>query len=75
MYMKMGLTVEEACREAMQDLKPLLQSSGGAMNIVAMDRDGHPFGITSRPGGERYLVATEEADGYELRDRAAFGDE
>jgi len=75
LYMKMGMTVEEACREAMQDLKPLLQTSGGAMNIVAMDKDGHPFGITSRPEGERYLVATEETDGYELRDRAAFNDE
>jgi beta-aspartyl-peptidase (threonine type) len=75
LYMKMGMTVEEACHEAMRDLKPLLQTSGGAMNIVAMDEAGRPFGITSRPGGERYLVATEETDGYELRDRVAFGDQ
>ncbi len=75
LYMKMGMTVEEACHEAMDDLKPMLQASGGGMNIVAMDKDGHPFGITSRPRQERYLVASERTGVSELRDRVAFGDE
>jgi beta-aspartyl-peptidase (threonine type) len=72
LYMKMGMSVAESCREAMRDLKPMLQVTGGAMNIVAVDRDGHPFGITSRPLRERYLVASEQTDGPELRDRVAF---
>lgn len=59
LYMKMGLSVAEACQEALRDLLPLLTAHGGGMNIVAMDRKGHPYGITSDPAGERYLVMTE----------------
>ncbi len=72
LYMKMGMSVEEACREAMRDLKPLIESSRGAMNIVAMDRDGHPFGITSRPVPERFLVVSEHTGAAELCDRVTF---
>jgi len=61
LYMKMGLGVEAACQEAMRDLQPLLAASGGYINLLAIDRDGHPFGITSKPGGESYLVMTEES--------------
>jgi len=61
LYMKMGLGVEAACQEAMRDLQPLLAASGGYINLLAIDQDGHPFGITSKPGGESYLVMTEES--------------
>jgi beta-aspartyl-peptidase (threonine type) len=74
LYMKMGMSVEEACWEAMRDLEPMLKASGGAMNIVAMDKDGHPFGITSRAGQHPYLVASEEADAARFLDRVSFAD-
>jgi len=72
LYMKMGMSVEEACQEAMRDLEPLLRTSGGGMNIVAMDRDGHPFGISSRSAREPYLVVSDQTGVAELRDRVAY---
>jgi beta-aspartyl-peptidase (threonine type) len=65
LYMKMGMTVEGACQEAMRDLQPLLVVHGGAMTIVAMDSEGHPFGITSRAEEEPYLVMTGQSDGLQ----------
>jgi beta-aspartyl-peptidase (threonine type) len=70
LYMKMGLSVADACQEAMRDLQPLLAAHGGGMNIVAMDRDGQPYGITSNPQGGRYLVMTDESTAPELREAA-----
>jgi beta-aspartyl-peptidase (threonine type) len=68
LYMKMGLTVADACFEAMRDLQPLLAAHGGGMNMVAMDKDGQPCGITSNPAGGRYLVMTEQSTAPESRD-------
>ncbi len=66
LYMKMGMSVNDACEEAMRDLQPFLATHGGAMTIVAMDRSGHPFGITSQVGEEPYLVITDHSDGLQL---------
>jgi len=68
LYMKMGMSVADACREAMRDLQPLLTTLGGGMNILALDRAGYPFGITSAEGGGHYAVMTEGAQAPELRD-------
>jgi beta-aspartyl-peptidase (threonine type) len=70
LYMKTGLSVAEACQEAMRDLQPLLTAHGGGMNIVAMDRHGQPCGITSNPEGGRYLVMTDESTAPEFREAA-----
>jgi beta-aspartyl-peptidase (threonine type) len=70
LYMKMGLSVADACLEAMRDLQPLLAAHGGGMNIVAMDKDGQPCGITSDPQGGRYLVMTEQSTSPEFREAA-----
>jgi len=72
LYMKMGMSVEEACQEAMCDLQPLLAASGGTMSLVAMDRDSHPFGITSEPEGERYLLMTNRSSAPETREAVRF---
>ena len=69
LYMKMGKSVEEACREAMRDLQPLLAASGGGMNIVAMDKDSHPVSITSNPDGGRYWVMREGSTAPESREQ------
>ncbi len=66
LYMKMGMSVEEACQEAMRDLQPLLAAHGGSMTIMAIDSKGHPFGITSELEEEAYLVMTEEWDSPRL---------
>jgi beta-aspartyl-peptidase (threonine type) len=66
LYMKMGMSVKDACEEAMRDLQPLLASHGGAMTIVAMDRDGRPFGITSQVGEKPYLIMREGSDDLQL---------
>jgi beta-aspartyl-peptidase (threonine type) len=63
LYMKMGMTIQEACQEAMRDLQPLLDTHGGAMTIVAMDRERQSFGITSYAEEEPYWVMTGESDG------------
>jgi hypothetical protein len=68
--MKMGLSVADACLEAMRDLQPLLTAHGGGMNIVAMDKDGQPCGITSDPEGGRYLVMTDKSTSPEFRGAA-----
>jgi len=72
LYMKMGFSVAEACWEAMRDLQPLLTASGGYINIVAMDRHGEPFGITSKPSGGHYLVMREDSRTPEERDAVVY---
>jgi len=70
LYMKMGLSVADACLEAMRDLHPLLTAHGGGIDIVAMDKHGQPCGITSDPQGGRYLVMTDESAAPEFREAA-----
>jgi beta-aspartyl-peptidase (threonine type) len=61
LYMKMGKSLEGACQEAMHDLQPLLAAHGGSMSILAMDREGRSFGITSKPSERPYLVMSDES--------------
>jgi beta-aspartyl-peptidase (threonine type) len=72
LYMKMGMSVEEACQTAMHDLQPMLASTGGKMSILAMDSGGHPHGITSEPEGDRYLVMTDQSAAPESRQAQRF---
>lgn len=72
LYMKMGMSIEEACREAMRDLQPLLETCGGAMTIVAMDQSGKPFGITSSSEEEPYLVLAEGSGTVQLMEHMRF---
>ncbi|MFQ5593030.1 MAG: N(4)-(beta-N-acetylglucosaminyl)-L-asparaginase, partial [Anaerolineae bacterium] len=48
LYMKMGLSVEEACVEAMNDFKALQDPYAGGISIRAIDRDGTPAGASNR---------------------------
>jgi L-asparaginase / beta-aspartyl-peptidase len=47
LYMKMGMSVEEACQEAFRDLEPIMQGTPNAMNMIAIDRHGNFCGITT----------------------------
>ena len=72
LYIKMGLSVDEACREAMRDLQPLLAVHGGGMSIRALDRKGQSFSIASSNSDEGYWIVTEQSRIPELRESAIF---
>jgi L-asparaginase / beta-aspartyl-peptidase len=40
LYLKAGYTLEQACREAFNDVAPLLRGTPNALHIVAIDRNG-----------------------------------
>ncbi len=46
-YLKLGYSLEAAGVQAMQDLRDLGGRFISEMNIIAMDRDGHPAGFSS----------------------------
>jgi len=60
MYMKIGLTLEEAGIRAMQDLNDLGGPYLSEMNIVAMDKDGAVAGFTNDQGNT-YIYITDES--------------
>ena len=57
-YMKMGLSAVEAGQRAMADLNDLGGRYLSGMNFIAMDRDGHHAGFSSRDDAT-YLYFTE----------------
>lgn len=61
LYMKMGLSLEEAGKQAMQDLNDLGGPYSAEMNIIALDREGRPGGFSSNPD-KTYIYMTEEMD-------------
>jgi beta-aspartyl-peptidase (threonine type) len=63
LYMKLGMTLEQALTEAMQDLWPLEDPYYGRMNIVAMDAAGNPA-AASNDAGATYIYMTDEMDTY-----------
>lgn len=62
LYMKLGMTVEEAGVQAMQDLNDLGGPYMSEMNIIAMDKDGRPAGFTSASYNKEYIYLTEDMD-------------
>ena len=61
LYLKMGLPLEEAGRQAMEDLHALPTPYLGQMNIVALDKDGHHAAFSNRE--ERtYVYMSGEMD-------------
>ena len=51
LYLKMGMSLTEAARQAMLDLRDLGGDYIGGMNLIALDKDGKHIGMSSRPGG------------------------
>lgn len=41
LYLKAGLTLEAACREAFSDLEPIMRGTANAMSLIALDRHGN----------------------------------
>jgi L-asparaginase / beta-aspartyl-peptidase len=60
LYLKLGYSLEAAGIQAMQDLRDLGGRYISEMNIIAMDRDGHPAGFSSAQ--ERTCVYMTDGD-------------
>jgi beta-aspartyl-peptidase (threonine type) len=71
LYMKMGLKVEEACHEAIQDLRALTRTSRGQVTIHAIDAQGNPYVVTTSDTGEVcYWIWMDGMDKPECRPAA-----
>jgi len=69
LYMKRGASVQEACHEAVADLRDLRGGLLGPVAIHAIDRHGQPYVVTTHPAGEEtpYCLWTEGMSGAECR--------
>ena len=68
LYLKFGMTLVEAGREALRDLAGLAPAEGQYMNIVALTQAGEPAGFTTVPG-KKYLYQRAAMDEPALADR------
>ncbi len=68
LYLEMGLSLEEAARRAMEDLRDLDGDYIGGMNLIALDKDGGHIGLSSRAGGS-YIYRTGDMDRYKECER------
>ena len=68
LYLKLGESLGEAARRAMNDLRDLGGDYIGGMNLIALNRNGEHIGMSSR-AGESYIYQTEAMDAYQERAR------
>lgn len=68
LYLKMGLTLDDAARETVRDLYDLQDPYASTLNIVAIDARGNHAGFSNRPE-QRYVFQTVEMDIPEERPR------
>ena len=64
LYMKMGMDLEEAVKEALFDLRDLDDPYTDHIAMIALDRRGHHAGYAHRPS-ERYAVMDDEMEAAE----------
>lgn len=62
LYIKMGMSVEEAGVQAMRDLNDLGGPYMSEMNIIAMDKNGCPAGFSSASYEKKFIYITDEMD-------------
>ena len=68
LYLQMGMTVQEAGRLAMRDLRDLGGDYIGGMNLIALDRDGEHVGLSSE-AGRTYIYQHADMAEYESVER------
>ncbi|MEJ5199075.1 MAG: isoaspartyl peptidase/L-asparaginase [Anaerolineae bacterium] len=75
LYMKMGMTVEEACREAMADLRAAERRFKGGVTIHAIDATGRPCVVAIGRATEtvRWYYWTEGMATFEERQTVVEG--
>lgn len=71
LYMKMGMSLQEAGLEALRDLQGLTSRQEQYMNIVALTPQGEFAGFTTVPG-KRYLYLTADMDEAALAERMSL---
>jgi beta-aspartyl-peptidase (threonine type) len=67
-FMRFGMSLDDALRQAMKDLEQLDDPYASEMNIVALDKDGNPGAASSNPD-KTYVVITEEMSEPDERPR------
>jgi len=68
LYMKMGMSLDDALREAMNDLKSLGGPWVSRMNIIALDRDGNPS-AASNEQGKTFIYMRDDMDDFVTQER------
>ncbi|MCE2472124.1 MAG: N(4)-(beta-N-acetylglucosaminyl)-L-asparaginase [Anaerolineae bacterium] len=68
LYLQMGMTLREAGRRAMSDLRDLGGDYIGGMNLIALDRDGEHVGLSSE-AGRTYIYQHADMAEYESVER------
>jgi len=74
LYIKMGLPLWDAAREAVLDLYALDDPYASTLNIVAVDAQGHHVGFSNQQE-QRYIFQTAEMDAPAERPRVYVGPE
>jgi beta-aspartyl-peptidase (threonine type) len=62
-FLRFGMTLEDALRQAMLDLHQLDDPYASEMNIIAIDKDGNP-NAASTTHGKTYIYMRDEMDNY-----------
>jgi len=68
MFLRFGMSLDDALSTAMRDLAALDDPYASEMNIVAMDRDGNP-GAASTSAGKTFVVMSEDMSSPDERPR------
>ena len=74
LYLKMGMTLQEAGLEALRDLHYIFTEATQYMNIVTLTPQGEHSGFTTVPG-KQYLYMTDAMDEPTLADRTRLATE
>ncbi len=76
LLMQMGLSLVEACQQALRDLPPAPPGwEDNMMNIVAVDRDGNHCGATNIKQWDEYAYMTDDMVEAKIAKRIYVGDE
>ncbi len=68
LYLKMGMSLGEAARQAMTDLRDLAGDYIGGMNLIALDNNGDHIGMTTQPG-RTYVYQHADMDQHQELER------
>ncbi|HET9661961.1 MAG TPA: N(4)-(beta-N-acetylglucosaminyl)-L-asparaginase [Thermomicrobiales bacterium] len=67
-FMRFGMSLDDALRQAMADLKQLDDPFASEMNIVGLDKDGNPGGASTSEG-KTFVVMDESMSTWDERPR------
>ena len=68
LYLKLGMSLPEAARQAMTDLRDLSGDYIGGMNLIALDKSGEHIGMTTQPG-RTYIYQHADMDQHQELER------